>query len=100
MQSELAGQDYILPVGRGRQWLKDYSMKRGVVYGSIIVAAMLAFELFNYSTTDFALANLLGDLRFLGIRWAMILVIAFCGMDFDGIARLFTPERGGLVDEV
>jgi hypothetical protein len=69
-------------------------MKRGMVFGSIIVAAMLAFELFNYSTTDFALANLLGDLRFIGIRWAMILAIAFCGMDFAGIARLFTPEKG------
>jgi hypothetical protein len=55
---------------------------------------MLAFELFNYTTTDFALANLLGDLRFIGIRWAMILAIAFCGMDFAGIARLFTPEKG------
>jgi hypothetical protein len=69
-------------------------MKRGVVFSGIIVAAMLAFELFNYSTTDFALTNLLGDLRFVGIRWAMILAIAFCGMDFAGIARLFTPERG------
>ena len=91
---ELAGQDYSPTMGRGRQLLEDYSMKRGVVYGGIIVAAMLAFELFNYSTTDFALTNLLGDLRFLGIRWAMILAIAFCGMDFAGIARLFTPERG------
>jgi hypothetical protein len=65
-----------------------------MVFGSIIVAAMLAFELFNYSTTDFALANLLGDLKFMGLRWAMILAIAFCGMDFAGIARLFTPEKG------
>ena len=69
-------------------------MKRGMVFGIIIVAAMLAFELFNYSTTDFALANLLGDLKFMGLRWAMILAIAFCGMDFAGIARLFTPEKG------
>jgi hypothetical protein len=69
-------------------------MKRGLVFGSIIIAAMLAFELFNYTTTDFALTNLLGDLRFIGIRWATILAIAFCGMDFAGIARLFTPERG------
>jgi hypothetical protein len=55
---------------------------------------MLAFELFNYSTTDYALTNLLGDLRFVGLRWATILAIAFCGMDFAGIARLFTPEKG------
>jgi hypothetical protein len=60
----------------------------------IIIAALLAFELFNYSTTDYALTDLLGDLSFLGIRWATILSIAFCGIDFAGIARLFTPEEG------
>jgi len=74
--------------------LEEYNMKRGMLFGGIIVAAMLAFELFNYTTTDFALADLLGDLRFLGLRWAMILAVAFCAMDFAGIARLFTAERG------
>jgi hypothetical protein len=59
------------------------------------MTALLAFELFNYSTTDFALRDLLGDLSFMGIRWATILSIAFCGIDFAGIARLFTPEEGG-----
>jgi hypothetical protein len=57
--------------------------------------ALFAFEVFNYSTTDFALTDLLGkDLTFAGIRWATILSIAFCGIDFAGIARLFTPEQG------
>ena len=37
---------------------------------------------------------MLGDLRFLGVRWATILALAFCGIDFAGIARLFTPEQG------
>jgi hypothetical protein len=73
--------------------LEDNRMKRGILFGGIIIAAMLAFELFNYTTTDFALTNLLGDLRFLGLRWATILAIAFCGMDFAGIARLFTPAK-------
>jgi hypothetical protein len=91
---ELAGPRNDSPRGYGTRLLQDFTMKRGMVFGSIIVAAMLAFELFNYSTTDFALANLLGDLRFMGLRWAMILAIAFCGMDFAGIARLFTPEKG------
>jgi hypothetical protein len=36
----------------------------------------------------------LGDLAFAGMRWATILSIAFCGIDFAGIARLFTPEQG------
>lgn len=67
---------------------------RGLLFGLLILAALLAFEIFNYSTTDFALTDLLGDLRFAGVRWAAILAIAFCGIDFAGIARLFTPERG------
>lgn len=67
---------------------------RGLMWGVLIIAALLAFEIFNYSTTDFAMTDLLGDLRFAGIRWATILALAFCGIDFAGIARLFTPEQG------
>ncbi|NJD59388.1 MAG: hypothetical protein C3F13_19295 [Anaerolineales bacterium] len=67
---------------------------RGLLFGLLILGALLAFEIFNYSTTDFALTDLMGDLRFAGIRWAAILAIAFCGIDFAGIARLFTPEKG------
>ncbi len=66
----------------------------GLAFAIIILTALLAFEIFNYSTTDYALTDLLGDLRFAGIRWATILAIAFCGIDFAGIARLFTPEQG------
>lgn len=69
-------------------------LRRGLAFGAIIIAALLAFEVFNYSTTDFAMSDLLGDLNFFGIRWATILAIAFCGIDFAGIARLFTPEEG------
>ena len=65
-----------------------------VVLALILLTALLAFELFNYSTTEYALKDLLGNLQFLGLRWATILSIAFCGIDFAGIARLFTPERG------
>jgi hypothetical protein len=68
---------------------------RGFMLGSLIVGALVAFEVFNYSTTDFALNDLLGGLSFMGLRWATILAIAFCGIDFAGLARLFTPERGG-----
>ncbi len=67
-------------------------VKRGVVFGLLIITALVAFEIFNYSTTDFALTDLLGGLRFWGVRWATILAIAFCGIDFAGIARLFSPE--------
>ena len=69
--------------------------RRGAIFGAILLLALLAFEIFNFSTTDFALTDMLGpDLRFLGIRWATILSIAFCGIDFAGIARIFTPEQG------
>ena len=67
-------------------------VKRGVVFGLLIITALVAFEIFNYSTTDFALTDLLGELRFWGVRWSTILAFAFCGIDFAGIARLFTPE--------
>ncbi len=72
--------------------LNQLHIHRGIVFGAILVTALFAFETFNYSTTAFALADLLGDVEFLHIRWATILAIAFCSIDFAGIARLFTPE--------
>jgi hypothetical protein len=69
-------------------------LSRGMLFGMLIIGALLSFEVFNYSTTDFALGDLLGGLDFAGIRWATILAVAFCGIDFAGIARLFTPEQG------
>jgi len=74
--------------------LPNIRFRRGMIFGVLIMCALVAFEMFNYSTTEFALTDLLGNLRFLGIRWATILSIAFCGIDFAGIARLFTPEQG------
>lgn len=76
------------------QIMPKMRLKRGFMFGVLIMAALLAFEVFNYSTTEFALSDLLGDLRFMALRWATILSIAFCGIDFAGIARLFTPEQG------
>ena len=69
-------------------------LNRGAAWGVMIVGALLAFEVFNYSTTQFALRDVLGDLAFAGFRWATILAIAFCGIDFAGIARIFTPQQG------
>ena len=73
---------------------RHIKLQRGLAFGIIIIAALLSFEVFNYSTTDFALSDLLGNLEFVGILWATILAIAFCSIDFAGIARLFTPEVG------
>jgi hypothetical protein len=69
-------------------------LQPGVAFVVMIFGALIAFEIFNYSTTDHALRDLLGDLQFAGLPWATVLAIAFCGIDFAGIARLFTPEQG------
>lgn len=69
--------------------------QRTLVFSFLIISALLAFEIFNYGTTEFAMSDLLGDLKFGGMRWATILALAFCAIDFAGIARLFTPEQGG-----
>ena len=74
--------------------LKGVAVRRGLAWGIIIIVALLAFEIFNFSTTQFALSDVLGNLTFAGLPWATILAIAFCGIDFAGIARLFTPEDG------
>ena len=73
---------------------KGRKFNRGAAWGVMILGALLAFEIFNFSTTEFALNDVLGDLKFAGLRWATILSIAFCGIDFAGIARIFTPEQG------
>jgi hypothetical protein len=78
----------ILPVLRGT------AAKRGAIFGAILVAALFAFEVFNFSTTAFALKDVLGDLQSAGVQWSTILAIAFCGIDFAGIARIFTPQQG------
>jgi len=68
--------------------------QRGKVFGYMIFGALLAFEVFNFSTTKFALEDMLGNLTFMRLEWATILAIAFCGIDFAGIARIFTPQQG------
>jgi hypothetical protein len=80
--------DGLMALFRGRRF------NRGAAWGMIILAALIAFEISNFNATRFALRDLLGDLTFGGIRWATLLAIAFCGIDFAGIARVFTPEQG------
>jgi hypothetical protein len=75
-------------------FLKSVSIKRGAIFGGILISALLAFEVFNFGTTSFALRDVLGNLKFAGMQWSTILAIAFCGIDFAGIARIFTPEQG------
>ncbi len=74
-----------------RSLLRRLVLPRASFFGLLMVGALLAFEIFNYSTTEFALTDLLGGLQFAGVRWSTLLALAFCGMDFAGIAKLFAP---------
>ena len=82
------------PISSVDQLLQRATSQRALLFSLLIIGALIAFEIFNYSTTEFALTDLLGDLKFGGMRWATILTLAFCGIDFAGIARIFTPEVG------
>ncbi|HEX7976584.1 MAG TPA: hypothetical protein VF498_19390, partial [Anaerolineales bacterium] len=53
--------------------LRRIHFRRGLAFGVIIITALFAFEIFNYSTTDYALTDLLGELSFLGVHWSTIL---------------------------
>jgi hypothetical protein len=75
-------------------FLKNASLRRGAIFGGMILCALLAFEVFNFGTTSFALRDVLGDLKFMGMYWSSVLAFAFCAIDFAGIARIFTPEQG------
>lgn len=74
--------------------LRGAVVRRGTIFAVILLIALLAFEVFNYSTTAFALTDILGEVETFGVRWSTILALAFCGIDFAGIARLFTPQQG------
>jgi hypothetical protein len=67
---------------------------RQTVTAVVLMSALLAFEVFNFDTTKFALSDLLGEVSFLGVGWAAILAFAFCAIDFAGLVRIFTPATG------
>jgi hypothetical protein len=76
-----------------QHWLSEqHQVTRRVMVGALLTVALLAFELFNFDTTEYALEDLLGPVSFAGVRWATILAIAFCSIDFAGLARLITPD--------
>lgn len=71
---------------------RRFEVRRGAAWLLILVAALVAFELFNFSTTEYALETFFGARDALGLgTWASVLAIAFCGIDFAGLSRLFTP---------
>ena len=68
------------------------SANRNILFGLMLFGALISFEIFNFSTTEFALNDALGNLTFAGVKWATILAIAFCGIDFAGVAKLFSTD--------
>lgn len=75
--------------------LNKWQLTKGkaVSVAVILTAALIGFEIFNFDTTRFALMDLMGGHRFLGLEWAAILAFAFCSIDFAGVVRMFTPEQ-------
>ncbi len=72
---------------------KNVVITREAFFIVVLAFALIAFEIFNYSTTEYALTDLLGDLHFFGFSWATILSLAFCGIDFAGLAKLFSNRN-------
>jgi hypothetical protein len=75
------------------KFLDDLRSRSINVYTFIMIAALIAFEIFNFSTTDFALRDMLGSNSMGALRWSTILALAFCGMDFAGIASLLSGSK-------
>ena len=72
---------------------ETFANSRHLVVGGTLAIALVAFEIFNFDTTRYALQDLLGEVSFVGIKWASILAVAFCAIDFAGLARIFAPEH-------
>lgn len=86
-----------------QSWRRDHSqnnqlsgknISRHKVILGIMLIALVAFEVFNFDTTEYALESLLVNVQFGGIGWATILAIAFCAIDVAGLFKIFTPETG------
>lgn len=69
------------------------SVPRQLLIGILLLVALLAFETFNFDTTRYALEDFLGETSFLRVGWATILAIAFCAIDFAGLAHLFGTDN-------
>ncbi len=81
-----------------RPWIGALKNERDRVLTLIMFGALVTFELFNFSTTEYALKDLLGDLRLGTAQWATILALAFSAVDFAGVAWLFTPKKRSRVE--
>jgi len=59
---------------------------------TLLGVAILAFEIFNYATTEIAVTSILGDIRVLGISLGTLFALAACLADVGGISRAMNQE--------
>lgn len=74
------------------RFLSNLRYRSNTYIFAMIIIALVAFEFFSFSSTDFALRDILGDMGVGFLRWSTILALAFCGLDFAGMARLLLPQ--------
>lgn len=58
-----------------------FQQSRIRVIGFILITAWIAFMVFNFDTTRYALSNLIGESEFAGLKWSAILAFMFCLID-------------------
>ena len=75
------------------QLFKNVRMRSNSLYMAVIILALAAFEFFNFSTTDFALRDILGNQGSGMLAWSTILSLAFCGMGIAGIAKILASPQ-------
>jgi len=75
------------------QFFKTLRTRSGSLYTLVIVLALAAFEIFNFSVTHFALRDMLGDYGTGMLTWPLILALAFCAMDIAGIASIMSASE-------
>ena len=68
--------------------MKTDSEKYGGASFFLLLLILAALEMFNFSTTEFALEDLLGQIGIGPTSWATILASAVCGMNLIGIYHL------------
>lgn len=90
------------PAREGNASTSIWPVSGQTAIGLLFLVALLAFEIFNFDTTRFALTDFMGDANFAGLRWATVLAVAFCAIDFAGLLRFFLPqdEEGNMPPEV
>lgn len=70
----------------------DASTRRRLGLALTLIGALVGLELFNFSTSEFALTRLLGEIRLLGLSWATLLALSLCAIDFTALVKLFAPS--------